>query len=286
MFKFGRTYELTIELNEKTQDTVIIRPPISLQINVTRNTLASANTATITIYNLAENTRKRIYHDRYDTLTYRRIVLKAGYEKNSPIIFRGQIRQAYSVRQGTEWVTSIECFDGGDAIINGFTSMTAPANITKQEILRQLASSLPHVEGSSIGSFPEKSPRGMSMMGNTWNIAGNLVDQEGHNYIDNEKVIIKKYNECVSGDIAIINSDTGLLETPRRQEQRLDIRTLFEPRVSVGQIIELQSREKVYNGQYQVLGFNHSGIISEALNGACTTTMQLWMGTKLLTLIS
>jgi hypothetical protein len=286
MLKFGRIYELTIEIDEKTKESVIIRNPITMQMNVTRNTLASANTANITIFNLAEKTRKRIYHDRIDTLTYRRIVLKAGYEGNSPIIFRGQLRMAYSSRQGTEWVTKIEAFDGGDAIINGFTSRTIPANVQTKDVLSKLISDMPHVNGSVIGDFTNTTSRGMALMGNSWNIAGTLIGDEGHNFIDNEKVIIKKFDECIAGDITVINSATGLLETPQRQDERLDIKMLFEPRIVIGQIIELQCLETIFNGQYEVIGFQHTGIISESQGGACTTTMNLWLGTKLLRVIN
>ena len=45
MKKFGRTYQLTIELNPKTHDSVVVQPPLTLALSVVRNTLASANTA-------------------------------------------------------------------------------------------------------------------------------------------------------------------------------------------------------------------------------------------------
>jgi len=94
---------------------VSIASPITLQLNVIRNTLASANTGTFRIYNLKPETRNRIFHDRNSTTVLRKIKVQAGYEDESPLptIFLGDIQTAYSSRQGADWVTEIQAFDSG-----------------------------------------------------------------------------------------------------------------------------------------------------------------------------
>lgn len=283
--KFGRTYELTLELDPGTSEAVVIRPPLTLQFNIVRNTLASMNTANLTVLNLTEKTRRKIFHDRYDTKTYRRVVLKAGYGDNAPIVFRGQIRMANSVRQRTDWMTNIECFDGGDAVLNGFSSRTFPANTEKKDIIKTMMADMPHLVGFQIGDLTDKTSRGMPVAGNTWEQINGMLSEDEHAFIDQERAIVKKHNECLKGEIAVIKADTGLLETPRRQDARLDVKVLFEPSVAIGQIIELQSAETVYNGQYEVLGFTHAGQISEAACGEATTTLNLWLGTETLRLL-
>ena len=73
-----------------------------------------------------------------------------------------------------------------------------------------------------------------------------------------------------------------MLQTPRRRRQLLEIVTLFEPVIQVGQTYNIESIEPIYNGSYKVLGFNHKVLISESVAGDARTTMQLDIGTAAL----
>ena len=52
MSKFQRKYELTLET--ATGSTITITDPLTLEFSITRDTLASANTADFRIFNLGE----------------------------------------------------------------------------------------------------------------------------------------------------------------------------------------------------------------------------------------
>jgi hypothetical protein len=283
MTKFNRNYKILIQTNQG--NSVEIEYPITITFNITRSTLASANTANFVIYNLGPQTRRLIYQDRLDVATMRGITFTAGYGDDLSVAFSGEIRQAYSNRTGTDWHTEIEAFDGANAIMNGFSSITRPAGEPKSNIIRTLISDLTGVNGSVVGDFSDTTTRGTAIMGNTWSVINSMIGKEGQAFIDNGKAIVKKHNEYIAGELSVVNADTGLLETPRRQDARLDVKVLFEPKITVGQVITLQSIEPVYNGQYEVVGFNHSGTISGAIGGSCVTTLYLWLGDKLLTLI-
>jgi hypothetical protein len=278
--KFNRSYELHIELDRATGETIIIRPPLTVEFGIIRGLLSSVNEATISIINLAEKTRRRIFQDRYDLSTYRRVIFKAGYGADIPIVFRGNLRQAYSALVGTEWKTTLNAFDAGFAIVNGFTNITLPEGTTEAEALDRLMSSLPETLEPQIGDFNTVYSRGVTISGNTWQAIRNIVGQQGTAFIDNEVPRALKHNEALTGYIAQIDAKTGLLDTPRRQDARVDIRVLFEPYVVLGQIIDLKSRESMFDGQYKVIGINHSGVISETVGGQFSTSLSLWLGTQ------
>lgn len=282
--KFGRTFELTIELDRKTHDTVVISDPLTLEFHVRRSTLASANEGSFAICNLKEQTRKHIYQDSFQLKAEdrRRIILKAGYHNQNATIFQGNIMKAHTIRRNVELLTVIDAFDGGDAIINAFTSKTFPAGTSlKDMLLNVIKDMLPHsVTTGTLSDFQEKGSRGTSLCGNTWNVISNLVSGKASHFIDMEKVHILRPEDCIEGPIRVINSETGLLGIPERFDARLDIKMLFEPHIMVGQLVELQSIEKMYNGLYQVIGVFHSGTISGAVGGACVTELTLYAGTK------
>jgi hypothetical protein len=278
--KWQRNYELHIELNAATHETVIIKPPITVEFGIVRGLNSSVNEANISVFNLAEKTRRRIYHDRYDLSTFRRVIFKAGYGDDIPVAFRGNLRLASSVRRGTEWITSLNAFDGGYAITQGFTNLTLPGETTTAEALDKLLKSMPNILEPQIGDFGDKFKRGITISGNTWQAAQTLVGQQGVVFIDCEVPRALKHNEALTGYISEIDTNSGLLDTPKRQDARVDIKLLFEPHMVLGQIIALKSQESMFNGQYKVIAINHNGTISDAAGGQASTSLSLWLGTQ------
>lgn len=52
---------------------------------------------------------------------------------------------------------------------------------------------------------------------------------------------------------------------------------LFEPRLTVGQLVRVESTtNRQYNRDWKVLGFEHRGIISPSVAGECVTSVRLW----------
>lgn len=281
--KFGRKYTLSIEVagGQKTEITL----PLTVEFDVRRNSMSSANTANFRIYNLAERTRNLIYFDRYNITEFRAIQFRAGYETFTPLIFNGTVRQAYSFREGVNMVTDVECYDGGFQMVNGFTSQTIGIGTTATEVIRSLASTLPGLTAEPIvGTFNAINKRGEVLFGNTWQIISQK--SAGLAAIDNGQVKALQNNEVITGEIVEINSDTGLLGSPKRSDALIEFDMLFEPRLTIGQYVDLKSTtNRIFNGRYKVMGIHHRGTISRAIAGDAKTTVSLWLGTEVLNVI-
>ena len=101
--KFNRQWQLKLETAE--EEVVTLTSPLTVEFNIVRNTLASANTASFSVKNLSKETRDKIYKDLYDVETFRAIQFLAGYDDlnpqaNFPMLFNGTIKQAYNNRKG------------------------------------------------------------------------------------------------------------------------------------------------------------------------------------------
>lgn len=282
--KFDRKYTLSIEV--AGGQNVTLELPLSVEFTIERNSLASANTATFRIFNLGEKTRNLIYFDRYNITEFRAIQFRAGYKDFAPLIFNGTVRQAYSYRTGVDMITEIEAYDGGFPMVNGFTSMTIGSGNTAAQVLRSLAASLPGITASPIiGTFNTINSRGEVLFGPTWD----LINQKSNGLatIDNGQVKALQNNEVIEGEIPLIDSSTGLLGSPRRSDALLEFDLLFEPRLTVGQVLDLKSTTNpIFNGRYKVMGFSHRGIISPAVAGDAVTSVSLWLGTQTLSVIA
>lgn len=277
MEKWTRNYYLTVQTNEKAEEYIDITMPLTISFRINRNVNASANTANITVLNLSEDTRRKIYLDNYKTFYYKRVELRAGYSNGKetlPLIFKGNIQTAFSKRNGVDYETTIDALDGGFAYVNGYSSRQFAKGTTGQQMLNTLVADLPFIDKGKIGNFTNKLTRGNTIDGPTLSYFSTFSEQNF--FIDLEKINCLQKNEGFEGNIKVINADCGLLGSPLRQESFLTFEMIFEPRLQIGQFIELQSQtERSYNGTYQVIGIEHSGIISDAQSGTCKTKVSL-----------
>ncbi len=279
MNNFQRTYSITIWTPKG--ERLVIKPPISTNFSIQRNTLSSANRAKVTIYNLGESFRHQIARDRYTNLnSFWAMVIQGGYDGELSNVFQGNIQEAYSSKEGTEWVTTIDAFDGMYAIQNGNMSMTLEGGTSTGDILREAASNLPNVLKMVVSeTVDQETPtgRGTALEGKPMEI---LEEVSGLTpYIDNETLYLLRDNEVVKGEAYVLRSH-NLLETPRGRDALLTVRTIFLPKVQVGRLCDLKSLEKRFDGLYKIIGFSHEVEVSGASGGRATTTLQLNLGSS------
>ncbi len=272
--KFGRSYRITIDPKDGGEP-IIVSMPLTVQFWIKRNTMSSLNYMSLDIYNLGPALRDRIFQDRY-VVRDRTITMEGGYGSLS-LMFKGIIFEANSSRDGTNVITRIEAKDGSFDASTTKTFQTIEGGKSLKDVMQFLSGQFPTLERGAIGNYDEVFKRPVTLNGNTYDLLKKYSNNEVH--IDNNKIFILKNNEVIDGEVPAINIDSGLLESPRRDDGFLNITTLFEPRITIDQIVDLESKiMPIYNGQYKVQGLLHQGIISEAVNGACRSTFDLWTG--------
>lgn len=277
--KFGRKFKLLIEVDGGK--TLVFQNPLTIQFNVKRNINALNSTLSMDIFNLSKIHRDMIFQDSFYTSNVQRNVeLQAGYD-NLYTIFKGTFNEANSVRSGVNIKTNIVSYNGAFETQNAFTYQTVKAGANHQGILQTLIGALTSVPGTKLTpgiispTYADKiQQRPVVLEGNVWSLIKKYSD--GNAYIDLGKVYATKNNEYIAGGIPLIDASTGLLDTPKRSESLVEVSTLFEPRFSINQLVQLNSTVNTkYNGQYIVKGIEHAGIISDAVGGDLRTTIQM-----------
>lgn len=282
--KFGRNYILLVELQNGS--VLTIQPPFTIEFDITRNILTSANVCSIRIYNLSQINRNQIEFNIYNQGSFRFVQLIAGYGNNLAVIFHGNITQAWSVREGVNFITQIECYDGGYAYNNAIFNYSFPAGTSNQTIIETLVETLGtyQIQKGAIGEYPGQTNRSKTYSGPTTQILSELTG--GGFFIDNSFAHCLGNNECIQGSIPIVNSESGLLGTPVREQNILTFDILFEPGIQAGQYIQLQSTtgaisttqtpNQGINGFYKITSVKHRGMISEAVCGDVITTLGMF----------
>jgi hypothetical protein len=267
------------------QRKVTIAPPYTVEFDIRREFLASAQSATFKFYNLGETTRDLIYKDRFTTNYYARITFNAGYKGAFlPNIFDGTVYFARSLRLSrTNYVTEVQSQDGSIAYANSYSNLVVPAGYPFKDAIKKLNNNLVGVSDSPIiGTVPSTiNQRPLVLCGPTFPLIQKLLPANVSATIDSATLKVLANTDALQYGTSVfqINASTGLLDPPVREGTVLICKILFEPRITIGQKVQLTSLDNsIFNNDYQVVGVSHSGIISPAVGGEAVTTVQLYLG--------
>ncbi len=283
--KFIRKFFMEVE---GANNTYQIASPLTLELDITRGAWQSVSFADFSIYNLAESVRSDIYLDWINQFEKpRKITLWGGYEswKNNGVtsptnglylIFNGQIRSAQSGRDGPSWVTKIAAWDGGWDIQNTAISYNQAAGSQFIDVLNNVIKKYANL---SIGYIDPTLDftliRGLSFHGSVHDILTTLANKLYADYfVDNMNVYFVSKGQPIPGmigNLVSISSADGLIDTPIKQKFYVSFNMIFEPRIQVGQAVKLESLELENNGTYTIRGLEHHGVISDAVDGGCTS---------------
>ena len=115
----------TVAQHPDHPDVIIQNLRVKFDIEKFFNT--TLNTATITIYNLKPENRRLLVKRKvdYEEAPFTTISLIAGYKGEDATIFRGQLIQGFSTRQGPDWLTTLQCVTAYDQIVSAHHGVDA-----------------------------------------------------------------------------------------------------------------------------------------------------------------
>lgn len=217
---FRRSFRVTV--GSKQFGSVDVERPISFAFSVDRDTTAVPNSATVTLWNLAADTRAELESLAGGTGGVP-VRVEAGYGDRIGQIFFGGLRRVQSWREGPDWVTELSGGDGerqiATARINRTFARGTPVSAVLRELVRQLG-----VEPGGLGSMniPGFNAGGTSLsrpfaargdaalaleafcrsLGLRWSV------QDGAFFA------APSGSPSVPGEGPLLTPDTGLIETP------------------------------------------------------------------------
>lgn len=276
MFKWNPVYRVTIYTKD---ETITIELPLTCKMSITRSILTQNTSADIEIYNLAYQTRKSIDQPPFQALTENKkyVIVEAGYGQTNSmyIIFKGYILEAYSSKQGgsTDVITHIQA--QALDLLTSYSSHQFEAGTSFRDIFKTLSADMPNCSIGNVGALEGEVKTATTFEGKTLEQLNKVTG--GSTFIDNGQINCILQNEVIDVPVPLITDDNALLGTPKRSASNLTIKTLFEPSLIVGQLLEIQSViERDFNGQYKVLGFTHDLYFSSSTEGQRTTSVELW----------
>lgn len=246
-----------------------IELPFTSEIGIRREIQSSPAEADVTIYNLNMNSRENLYFDRYNFAGYRTFEIYLGYGGQLSLCFKGNIMECYSVRKGVNFETHINAWDGGAFFVSGWNSRSYKNSAPSKQIeaLQGEVAESKVVVGKVSERLDDDAYeilRPVAYYDKTYDNIKNIAGDNYDTFVENEKLYVMRKDEARDGAVTLISAETGLIETPRKQEYTLEVTMMLEPRLQVGQMAELQSiTAPRFNGTYKIIGVDHNATISE-----------------------
>jgi hypothetical protein len=226
-----------------------------------RGDTQTPNTCDIKIYNLQQSTANQLAPNG-GVSEFTQLLLKVAYGSDPLMqIFYGSIKQT---RRGREdqlnSYVAITAADGDEAynfapaaftLASGAVQQTAFTNLIQAMAQASLAST-PVGQGSgqpiTQGYAPTMSPtpliRGRTYYGACRDEMRSLAKAADCTWsIQDGKVTFIPKTSYIPGDPVLISPTTGLIGVPEQTQNGLEVRTLLNPNIKIGQTIKLQSTD-------------------------------------------
>lgn len=256
-----------IELDIGVGGTGLRVSQLNFSFNVDRSITAEYNTATFTIYNAKDSTRKNIL------TTGNNIVFRAGYEDEGiGTIFSGTIIKSNSYLDAADYITEIEAQDIGNnrnALQYQGISISYKAFTPLSIIINELAT-LINVPVTGVENATTILSNGFTFSGAATNmikkIAG-ILNQDGIElfFDSNEMIIYRRYSQDSRFGVVRVSKESGLLgtvnvtvdEAQQDNKKRISFNTLLNYRLRPAAVVSVRS--ETTNGAYIIERVAFSG---------------------------
>ncbi|WP_323612250.1 phage protein [Pectobacterium versatile] len=243
-YQFGRDYLITIS-SSSSRGTLTFAPPMQVIFNVSHTPGNKTGKAKITIYGTSKDTRWDIFN-KYDT-----VEIKAGYQGNCGLIYRGQIFNRSTQREGVATTLTLYCFCNGKKMSSAFIAHTWGENTPAIEIIRGTAATF-GLPMEIIGDFSDLPPaiQGKTLMAMTKDAMDALERIYDFKWwLKTDGVAIIRNGAEKPGKPKVIDMNHGMEGIPRIYMNYVEVDVRLDHVITPGDVILVYS-------EHEQLGFS------------------------------
>lgn len=245
---------------------------LRVQFKVKKSIEKEPNECEATIYNLSESSRAALQSKGS------RIVIEAGYGRDTAQIFSGDSRFIDHSHQGADWLTKIQCSDGERAYRYTRVNESFAAGQSRGTVFRRL------VQGSGLDTREAQQTvdgllgqltQGYAAFGKLSTELDRLLKGTGLTWsIQDNRLQVLQEDAPTKDTAVLLSSSSGLIGSPvhgspvegsapgtvTRKPQVLKVKSLLQPAIRPGGRIKLDVENKqLDNAVFRVLTVTHTG---------------------------
>lgn len=234
---------------------------LRIAFSVTKTSKPEPNKASIKVWGLSDAHRAQLVEQAASSISTQ---LEAGYASGTSVIYRGDLRRCFTMREQASLVTTIETSDGALQMQSSRVSVSVQAGATNRDVLAKVAravgvsdgnlsDALSKLGGASVflnggvfyGSAADEMTRLCRSLDLTWSI------QDG-------KLQVLGRRDVVQGVAIRLSKDTGMINEPSIDPKgKLQVNMLMQPDVFPGRLIKLDGTR--LKGNFKIEQTVHSG---------------------------
>ncbi len=206
----------------------------------------SPNNAEIRVYNLKDSTVKELVQSG----EYTQVILQVGYQDTQPgVIFSGSIKQFRRGKEtNTDTYLDILAADGDIDYNNAVVSTTVAAGATQGDVINAVVKQMPNTAIGYLpdltGSNPQALPRSKVMFGMARVHLRNAARSIGATWsLQNGKLVMIPLQGYLPNEAVQVNTQTGMIGMPEQTDLGIRIRTLINPRIQIGQLVQINNKD-------------------------------------------
>lgn len=215
-----------------------------VSFQVRRGDRQTPNSADVRIYNLKDDTANKI-----GTKEFTQLSIEAAYQGNAGLIFQGQIKQVRKGRidQKTTYV-DVTAADGDSAYHFSTIARSLAANFPPVDGLLGMIQSLAQAGIQQPVKLPQIPPnkrvRGRVFYGVTRDELRDFCEANDMKWSIQDGVLtLIPLTGYLPAPIPVISPSTGLIGVPEQTQNGIEIRSLLNPLIKIGQLIKLDSTD-------------------------------------------
>lgn len=228
---------------------------LDVEFRVKKNLKIEPNTCELKIYNLSSTTRR--FLEQPKSLN---VLVSAGYGAELAQLFLGQVRRAYSYKDGQDFVTEISTGDSEKEIQKSRIKLSLGPKVSADVALTAIASSLKIGMGNVQAAAAKLKARGVTPFGRGTVLTGYSADlltmfcksADLEWSIQDGVLQILDIDAALQNQAVLLDSDHGLIGYPKVDGTGIVTATaLIQPGLMPGRKIDLES--VTVKGGYRII---------------------------------
>lgn len=243
-------------------NALIIEDPMRIEWQVSKDGRSEPNKATITISNLAEQTRAELGRSP------KRLMLEVGYRGQLRRLASGDVGNAFHAKDGPTWTTKIIVGDGSRAYRFASVNRAMVAGTTVIEAVRQVAAAMGVEMPAAVEARTDlrrQFTSGLSIVGRAAVEMTKLLEPFGLSWsIQDGELAILDAVSTRPGDALVLDEAAGLIGSPAMAppakpgaRPTMSARCLLYPEIAPGR--QLLVRSRAVSGRFRVESVSHVG---------------------------
>lgn len=270
MREYGRQYVL--QIGEDNDALLINNLRINFAFSHTHD--KTANTGTIKVYNLSQDTINQIQAGKADR--YHQVTLSVGYGNLNDVrtLFTGQLSNAVvSKGSGTakadagtsgaevDSVLELTCDDGGVASRSAMINTSFAAGSSHAELVKACASTMTGVITGLVGIDSNLIlTRGRVCYGMTRHILTQIASHHDADWsIQHGYLMIMAADYVRPESAVVLNQQTGMIGAPKKSGDSVTVSCLLRPEVLIHSTVRIDSINDSFDGEYKVVDIKSEG---------------------------